>query len=143
MRHITIGEPESIAGAQQGELRSADLRTVIVWPERGAGLSPLVAGCDHCTSPSDLAGADMPLSYASSSRRQRFCNGEGSFRRPALCSPWIRGLSSTIGFRTLGLLIFEFCGGHAGRGTGRKGGGTAGRGEAPRRTPHAQPREKW
>ena len=24
-------------------------RTVMVWPERGAGLSPLVAGCDHWT----------------------------------------------------------------------------------------------
>lgn len=50
-------------------------RTVMVWPERGAGLSPLVAGCDHWTSPMDFAGADM------GSERRRplhdlLCNGD-------------------------------------------------------------------
>ena len=43
-------------------------RTVMVWPERGAGLSPLVAGCDHWISPMDFAGADM-----GSERRQSCC----------------------------------------------------------------------
>ena len=43
-------------------------RTVMVWPERGAGLSPLVAGCDHWISPMDFAGADM-----GSERRQSSC----------------------------------------------------------------------
>ena len=39
----------------------------MVWPERGAGLSPLVAGCDHWISPMDFAGADM-----GSERRRRY-----------------------------------------------------------------------
>ena len=49
--------------------------TGMVWPELGAGLSPLVAGCDHWTSPMDFAGADM------GSERRRplhdlLCNGD-------------------------------------------------------------------
>jgi hypothetical protein len=54
-------------------------RTVMVWPERGAGLSPLVAGCDHWISPMDFAGADMGSERRQSSSlrlRGDFYNGD-------------------------------------------------------------------
>ena len=65
-------------------------RTVMVWPERGAGLSPLVAGCDHWISPMDFAGADMGSERRQSLRRpceQDFRNGDSGAPPPSNILP--------------------------------------------------------